>query len=725
MLLPEPSIDFEFRSGTEIKLGLERYFASPEAAVLCMAYDMADGLGADLWVPADGPLAIQPLLDHVARGGRIRGWNPVFEWYVWNLFCVPLYGWPPLQLSQLVDTMAEAAAMNMPQALDRCGKAMRLPEDKRKDKRGKELIKLLCCPQEEPVVRAPETYRRPADYKTAVTRHRKWLERGGRWINDPVLLQELYDYCLQDVVAEVTIARKLRRLSPYEQNVWIGTQEMNLDGVPVAIDEIPKLVGLIDRETRRLNAELAEVTAGAIASGAETAALRAWINERHPLVVVTLLDLSDPDEFKYREVEQELLPNMEAETLERALVEHGDAMSAPVRRAIEIRLCVSQTSAKKLVAMESRVADDGTLKHMYAYHGASTGRDASRGGVNLQNMASPTLSSREIAQAFIDFVENDPEFAYQLWGDKTMEAIVSCCRGVIKAPKGFVFFDADYSSIENRVSAWLSGQDDVLELFREGLDEYRAFAALIFDKKPEDITPAERKFAKPGVLGGMFGQGWRGLIDYAAGMGVKLTPEQSQRITKLYRTRYDHVETAWYRFGDVAMRAVLNPGQWYDVGRAAGERQWNGRELPSIPFGRVSLMSAKGYLWMRLPSSRLIAWAQPKIERKRTPWGSMRDTITVEQETAAKQWRRDKLLGASIFQSAVQAIARDILIAGWLRVKAAGYRVVMRTHDELTALVPEGFGSIDEFGRLMCINPEWAPDLPIKFEGWVDVRFRK
>jgi hypothetical protein len=46
-------------------------------------------------------------------------------------------------------------------------------------------------------------------------------------------------------------------------------------------------------------------------------------------------------------------------------------------------------------------------------------------------------------------------------------------------------------------------------------------------------------------------------------------------------------------------------------------------------------------------------------------------------------------------------------------------------HDELMALVRAGFGSVEEFGALMCKPEDWYADLPLAFEGYRARRFKK
>jgi len=49
----------------------------------------------------------------------------------------------------------------------------------------------------------------------------------------------------------------------------------------------------------------------------------------------------------------------------------------------------------------------------------------------------------------------------------------------------------------------------------------------------------------------------------------------------------------------------------------------------------------------------------------------------------------------------------------------------MHVHDEVVAEVPEGFGRMEEFTRLMTRKPSWALDLPIAAKAWAGKRYTK
>ena len=646
------SFDFETRSRADLKkVGMYKYAEDPSTEVLCYAYAIDD---QDPVVCGPGP--IDPvLLTAVLAGAQIHAWNAEFELTIWNEVCGPRYGWPPLGITQCRDTMARSAAQNLPQSLDECVKALGLPAEMQKDKRGKYLIQTLCKPK--PTGKLAGTFR-----------------------EDPDLMAEMWSYNKQDVVAERAAGKLLRALTPEEQAVWEMTVRINRRGLPIAVDEIENICHLIDQEKERLNARLMKDTG--IPAATRRDEMLAWLREHG-------LDL----------------PDLTGDTVEQAL--EMDGLDKDVREVLLIRSRVAQTSTAKYPKMISIACNDHRIRGLLSYHGASTGRYASRGGLNAQNLARPVFKGDRLEDAIEMLTSEGWELTSWYWGDLLMDAAVSTLRSVIKAPPGYEFIDADFSSVENRVSAWISGQDDKLAAFAAGMDEYKLFAMDMYGVPYEEVTKDMRQVAKSAVLGGMFGQGWKGLIEYALTYGVTLDEERSRFLIDTYRAQYPKVQQMWWDCGDALINAVKAPGAVIEV-------------------NKVSITCRNDYLWMKLPSNRVIAWYQPRVGMQDTPWGSKRLGVTVMGvNQVTRKFERQKLIGSSAFQSAVQGTARDLLVHGMANVERAGYPPVLSVHDEVLALVPEGFGSEEEFGNLLCTPPAWASDLPLAYEAWRGIRFRK
>ena len=633
------SIDFETRSHIELKdRGLDVYANDSTTEVICIAFGTTED---DVEVCDPQSDAIQKLLHHVEFGGKISGWNVLFEYAIWNCVCVPKYNWPPLKLEQCIDTMGIAAANNIPQSLEDAGAF--LNSNYQKDPIGKRLIQKLCKP-----------------YKDGFNK-------------DPELLKQLFEYCKQDVKTEMAIGRILRPIDASEQKVWELTQRINVRGVPVDSEELKNAVKAVESAQAKIDKETLQLTG---CKPSERAKLLKWLNEHG----ANLKDLT-------------------AETVSEAL---KDVYKIPtINRVLELRQEGSQTSVAKYAKM-LEIQNEGRIRNTLVYHGASTGRWASRGGLNLQNIARPTLEDKQITDAIRDiFIE----------GTGTMQQLSSSVRSAICAPRGQTFVDVDFSSVENRVASWIANQTDKVELFRKGLDEYKVFASQALYRVPyEEVTKDQRQISKSAVLGCMFGQGAKGLVEYAKGMGIKLSDVQAKSAVDNYRAAYVRVKELWYACENAAIQAVQNPGS------------------PFAPNAKLTLKFASNALWMRLPSGRLICWQRPILEEVMTPWGQKKLAVTVHsQNTFTRNWTRNTLIGSSIFQSAVQGTARDCLAMAMLNLEDAGYEVCLSVHDEVLLLVDESLKdtALDDVIRIMSISPKWASDLPLAAEGWVGPRYRK
>lgn len=642
------SIDFETRSRIELKdRGLDVYSSDPSTEIVCIAAGYHEKT-VGVWAPENVPSWV---LEHARDGGKISAWNAAFEWHIWNRVGGRL-NWPELKLEQLVDSMAIAAANNIPQDLDTAGEVMGAAFQK--DKRGKKLIQLLSKPNKK-----------------------------GEFSYDPELLAEFFEYCRRDVQTEMSIVKGLRPLSDSEHAVWVMTQYINARGVPVDERELNNVIRLVSQELHAINTEITQLTGGIEVTKREQ--LLTWFRN---------LGLA--------------LPDMQAETIERASKEKHE--NPAIDRVLKLRSEGAKTSVTKFNKM-LEVQVDGSIRNGLVYHGASTGRWASR-GINLQNIARPAIwmKDQDIADAVqIALVDGDYEALRARFGDKTMDALSSIVRNAIKAPEGYTFVDADLSSIENRVAAWIAGQDDKLELFRSGLDEYKTFATIMYSVNYEDVTKDMRQVSKSAVLGSMFGQGDKGLVLYAAGLGVTLDADLAKYAVDTYRAEYAKVKNCWYAMGQAAIDAIKNPGQAFRA-------------------GRVLLKVSGNALWMQLPSGRLICWREPEIRKEYTPWGKLADVVYVlNQNTFTRKWGKNKLIGSSIFQSAVQGTARDFLAEPANRLSRDGIALANLVHDEILALsrLEEAKETEQKIMKEMTTPPKWAPNFPLAAESWIDTRYRK
>ena len=139
----------------------------------------------------------------------------------------------------------------------------------------------------------------------------------------------------------------------------------------------------------------------------------------------------------------------------------------------------------------------GRVHTNYAQAVAVTGRLSSN-EPNLQNIPIRTAEGRRVREAFI-------------------------------APPGHVIVSADYSQIELRIMAHISGDPGLTRAFAEGMDVHRATAAEVFGLEPAQVTAEQRRYAKTINFGLIYGMGAFGL---AQSLGI------DQKAAKNYIDRY-------------------------------------------------------------------------------------------------------------------------------------------------------------------------------------------
>ena len=133
---------------------------------------------------------------------------------------------------------------------------------------------------------------------------------------------------------------------------------------------------------------------------------------------------------------------------------------------------------------------------------------------------------------------------------------------------GHVLLDLDYSQVELRVAAFISRSQPMIEAFQRGDDLHRLLAAKIAGKTPEDVTSLERKRAKAGNFGLLYGMSPGGFQSYAAAAyDVSLTLAEAQAVHSAFFEMWDGMRQ-WH---ERAKRRAYERGY---VTSPIGRTQW-------------------------------------------------------------------------------------------------------------------------------------------------------
>jgi DNA polymerase len=371
---------------------------------------------------------------------------------------------------------------------------------------------------------------------------------------------------------------------------------------------------------------------------------------------------------------------------------------------LELRQAGAQAAAKKVDALLARVDDDGRIRGALRYHGASTGR-WSGNGLQPQNLKRPKLENIDAAIAAVS--TGDYAHVQKLY-PQPLAVIGDLTRSLICASLRHGLIGADFSSIESRGLAWIASEDWKLDSYRrydathDPRDEpYTVTAAKIFSKSAAAITPDERKAGKTCDLA--FGyQG--GLNAFRKFEPERFTDTEVERFKQEWRAAHPAICRFWYDIDAAARRAVRERGN-------------------VIRCGRIAFKCEGAYLFLKLPSTRKLAYPFPRIEIEDL------HEFVVFKDNSAGQWRDCRngngAYGGLWTENVVSAISRDLLASAMLRIEAAGYPIVLHVHDEIIAEVPEAFGSTAEFIKLMTTLPGWALGLPVAAKAWSGKRFCK
>jgi DNA polymerase len=672
-------LDFETFSEADLrKVGQYKYAEDPTTEILMCAVALDDE-EPKLWVHPDHESLIAytdpEVMDLLALMEDpevlVYAHNAPFEIAISNQLMARQMGVEPPTMEQWRCTMAMARRATMPEALDRLAVALGLPE--LKDKEGKALIRRFCGMHK---------------------RTKKGVQYLHRVLpnDEPERFFQFAEYCLQDVRTEREVHKKLRafELSGENLETFLFDLRMNNHGFPVNLDALHKAELVIDSVEQTIGAEFREITDGL--NPTQTAKCLEFLQDRgYPF------------------------GNLQADTMEAALETAGHwdtSEDGSGGRALELRAALSYAAVKKIRSMQACACEDGYVRGGFKYYGADRTGRWSATKVQPHNFKRPEPHLYSCTHdIYRDIKEGMDARGLGLLYGNPYEALSSTIRHFIDYPGG-PMLNADYSSIEARIVCWLAGQEDALEDFAAGVDQYIKMAAVVFNMEESEVTDFERFIGKQCVLGCGYQMGAEKYIGTCAGFGVEVEEDLADRAVQAYRKKFYKVAALWRTFEKAARNAIIHPGKSYAAG-------------PKCFF---TVMKSQGipYLVLRLPSGRNLVYPHPRIEKG----GKFGDQITFwGKAPKGVKYVRCGTYGAKLLENATQGTAACVMSHGARKAEERGYQVMALIHDEALGLpIKRDWWSDDmdqdtatealgEFVDALQDLPDWATGLPVVAEG--------
>jgi len=645
------SIDIETRSSVDIgKAGAYRYARSEDFEILLFAWQWDDEK-VEIVDLACGETIPEKVMVALSDPDVVKhAYNAAFEWYCLNQagFQTPIEQWRC--------TMLHGLYCGYTAGLEATGKAIGLPQDKQKLTTGRALIRYFCVPCK----------------ATKKNGGRRWnLPR-----HDPVKWELFKEYCIQDVVTEWEILKRLNAFPvPMEEEVlWQSDVKMNAFGV--RIDKV-----LID---------------GAL-----------YVNVRSEEALVResmrITGLDNPNSV------QQLTGWLEAQTgdeipnLQKATVEDMLAKGYPekVKRVLTVRQQLGKTSIKKYETMAVARCDDDRIRGISQFYGANrTGRWAGR-LVQMQNLPRNHMKTLDIARKLVR--EKNYTGLKLIYGN-VPDTLSQLIRTAFVPSEGNKFIVADFAAIEARVIAWLAGEQWVNEVFATHGKIYEATAAQMFHVPIEKIVKGNpeyelRQKGKVATLALGYQGGTGSLVSMGA-LKMGLPEEELPDIVQRWRQANRRIVDLWHAIEQSAL-SVMRTAQ------------------PTAIKGLIfalegDLIYGQSFLTVQLPSGRKLYYPKPFLQENQFGKTAVH-YYTVGQNT--RKWEVTSTYGGKLVENVVQAIARDCLAVTLIRVEALRLQTVFHVHDEIIVDAPKTV-TVEEICALMDAPIPWARGLILKGAGF-------
>lgn len=666
------SIDLETYSTVSIgAAGSYRYILDPSFEILLFAYSL-DGMPVEVIDVASGQVIPLWLKNALKNSLYIKhAYNAAFEWFALSKYL----GWLPPD--QWRDTMLHALYCGYPASLDAAGRAMGLPEDKKKLTTGKALIRYFCVPC------------KPSNANGNRTRN---LPK-----HDPAKWKLFKEYNGQDVVTEMEIDRRLSAfpVPAFVQKQWETDLMMNARGVAADMEMVSGALVIGATVKSQLMAEARQLSG--LDNPNSIKQLARWLTEA-----------TDSD-AEITSVTKETVATMLKQP-----------QPANVQRMLEIRQELGKTSTKKYDALETCIADDGRVRGLLQFYGANrTGRWAGR-LVQVQNL--PRTYTHPLPPAR-QLVKDRNIDGLRLMYGSINDTLSQLIRTAFVATPGNVLIDADFSAIEARVISWLAGQEWRLEVFRTHGKIYEASASQMFHVPIEKIKKGNPEYAlrQRGKVAEL-ALGYQGGVSAMRRMDTghnldDLSDDEVKGIVDRWRETNSMIRDLWNIVDSAAVTVITNGG-------AQTIRSETTDAVITLAC-ELDVITGTRYMTILLPSGRKLYYPSPEIGVNR--WGNPSVSYMGQNQTT-KRWERVETYGGKLVENIVQAIARDCLAIAIENLEAQGLHVVFHIHDEVVIDTPawaDNDTMLDTVTKIMTKPIPWAQMLPLNADGWVDKYFKK
>lgn len=666
------SIDLETYSTVSIgAAGSYRYILDPSFEILLFAYSL-DGMPVEVIDVASGQVIPLWLKNALKNPLYIKhAYNAAFEWFALSKYL----GWLPPD--QWRDTMLHALYCGYPASLDAAGRAMGLPEGKKKLTTGKALIRYFCVPC------------KPSNANGNRTRN---LPK-----HDPAKWKLFKEYNGQDVVTEMEIDRRLSAfpVPAFVQKQWETDLTMNARGVAADMEMVSGALVIGATVKSQLMAEARQLSG--LDNPNSIKQLARWLTEA-----------TDSD-AEITSVTKETVATMLKQP-----------QPANVQRMLEIRQELGKTSTKKYDALETCIADDGRVRGLLQFYGANrTGRWAGR-LVQVQNL--PRTYTHPLPPAR-QLVKDRNIDGLRLMYGSINDTLSQLIRTAFVATPGNVLIDADFSAIEARVISWLAGQEWRLEVFRTHGKIYEASASQMFHVPIEKIKKGNPEYAlrQRGKVAEL-ALGYQGGVSAMRRMDTghnldDLSDDEVKGIVDRWRETNSMIRDLWNIVDSAAVTVITNGG-------AQTIRSETTDAVITLAC-ELDIITGTRYMTILLPSGRKLYYPSPEIGVNR--WGNPSVSYMGQNQTT-KRWERVETYGGKLVENIVQAIARDCLAIAIENLEAQGLHVVFHIHDEVVIDTPAWANEdtmLETVTKIMTKPIPWAQALPLNADGWVDKYFKK